>query len=343
MAAHRHVVIGFQGSGKTTFAAALWHLVDARAPGVSTALSKGNHSGDYTYLEAIAAAWESGWQVKRTGFGIWRSVQINLKSDTVEDEIELSFVDMSGETFEQVFTSREYDSHVENMARGCEGLLLFVSADRKVDDVTLVDVGLAFPGDMPDEADEDDEDDPLDESEAGGGAAVAEAPEADEGRGEQNQLSSVASAAEDAQSGIAATAKKPADFTPADTPRQVQVVDILDSFADSSVDLRPTRVAVVVSAWDLVADGTTPEEWLSQRMPLLDQYLKSHADEFETRIYGVSAQGGRLPKREKPNEESDRARLLEEKVASRRIRVVGYGAGAHDLTHPIAWLSGLER
>lgn len=338
---HRHVVIGFQGSGKTTFAAALWYLVDSRAPEVPTALSKGRHTGDYKYLEAIAAAWESGWQVKRTGLGTWQSVKINLKSDAVEDEIELSFVDMSGETFEQVFTSREYDSRVEEMAHSCDGLLLFVSADRKVDDVTLVDVGTAFPEEMPDEVDETDEDDPLDELEAGGVAATAK--EKVDQSSEQDQRSSGGVAAQDAQAGALAAPKKPTEFTPADTPRQVQIVDILDAFADNPIDLKPTRIAVVVSAWDLVAEGTTPDAWLSQRMALLDQYLKTHADVFETRIYGVSAQGGRLPKREKPDEESDRAELLKEKVASRRIRIVGHGAGAHDLTHPIAWLSGLER
>ena len=31
-----------------------------------------------------------------------------------------------------------------------------------------------------------------------------------------------------------------------------------------------------------------------------------------------------------------------EPEASRRIKVVGHGAGDHDLTHPIAWLSGVE-
>lgn len=59
MVDHRHVVIGFQGSGKTTFAAALWYLLDSRATEVPTALFKGRHTGDYKYLEAIAAAWDN--------------------------------------------------------------------------------------------------------------------------------------------------------------------------------------------------------------------------------------------------------------------------------------------
>src|SRR5437016_3740918 len=39
MNGHRYLIVGFQGSGKTTFAAALWHLVDGKE--VSAALVKG--------------------------------------------------------------------------------------------------------------------------------------------------------------------------------------------------------------------------------------------------------------------------------------------------------------
>lgn len=326
-------MIGFQGSGKTTYAAALWYLVDARAKETPTLLSKGTHRGDYSYLEKIAAAWESGYQVARTNIGTWRSIAINLRSESVDGDIELSFVDMSGETFEQVFASREYDARIETMARGCEGLLLFVSADRKIDDVTLVDVGMALPEDMPEETDDEEDNDELADEPGYGGDEAPEVTTASrsvaEGEAEAGQT--------------AAGPVRPSDFTPALTPRQVQIVDLLDALADVPVNLQPARVAVIVSAWDLVAPDTAPEEWLARSMPLLHQYLHSRASEFETRIYGVSAQGGRLPKREKPDEESDRKKLLEEPVAGRRIRVVGHGAGTHDLTHPIAWLSGLDR
>lgn len=340
MAGHRHVVIGFQGSGKTTYAAALWHLVDSRE--VPTALAKGRHNGDYRYLEKIASAWGQGWQVERTGLGTWQPVTINLRSEAVPDEIALSFVDMSGETFEQVFSSREFDANVETMARGCEGLLLFVSADRVMDDVTIVDIGTRFPDDMPDEQEEDDDDEaearaePDADGEIGGDAPAADTSDAAD-----------AEKVEDADARPDAPAAPPSDapdvFKPERTPRQVQITDLLDAFADEPIDLKPARIAVVISAWDMVREERTPDAWLAESMPLLHQYLQTHDDLFETRIYGVSAQGGRLPKREKPEADSDRSRLLDEKVASRRIRVVGHGAGAHDLTHPIAWLSGLER
>ncbi|RWE24773.1 MAG: hypothetical protein EOS41_14380 [Mesorhizobium sp.] len=342
MVAHRHVVIGFQGSGKTTYAAALWHLVDARAKEAPTVLSKGTHRGDYGYLEAIAGAWESGYQVKRSGVGTWLPIAINLTSQAIEGDIELSFVDMSGETFEQIFASREYDARVETMARGCEGLLLFVSADRKIDDATLVAIGMSDPDEMPDEIEDEDEDELLDELSFSGDGATQDAtsPKSETDKGVSEPAS--AEAVQPMEGPTSTVAAKPSDFTPALTPRQVQIVDLLDAFADPPVELKPARIAVIISAWDLVGSGVTPEHWLARTMPLLDQYLKNLPNEVETRIYGVSAQGGRLPKRDKPNEPSDRDALLAEPVASRRIRVVGHNAGAHDLTHPIAWLSGLE-
>lgn len=337
MVNHRHVVIGFQGSGKTTFAAALWYLIDARAKQVTTVLSKGVHRGEYAYLETIADAWERGYQVKRTGVGTWQSVTINLKAETVEEDIQLSFVDMSGETFEQIFVSREYDALLEAMVSGCEGLLLFVSADRQVDDASLVDFGMTFPEEMPDESEQDDEGEAIDDVRAetlGPGAGPVEASDvAVKPGGEARRPQSEASAT---------PTGKPSEFTPALTPRQVQIVDLLEAFSDTPLELRPKRIAVVVSAWDLVGLDFTPDGWLSDKMPLLDQYLRSRSDEFETRIYGVSAQGGRLPQQGQPDEGSDRQALLAMQVPSSRIRVVGHGADDHDLTHPIAWLSGLE-
>ena len=255
----------------------------------------------------------------------------------MEGDIELSFIDMAGETFEQIFVSREYDTRLEAMVSGCEGLLLFVSADREVDDASLIDFGMTFPEEMPDDIDQyDDEiaDGNAGAQTLGSGAEAAEASGVAVEPGDE--------ASQPLGNAGARQAGKLSEFTPALTPRQVQIVDLLEAFSDAPLELRPKRIAVVVSAWDLVGSDVTPEGWLSDKMPLLDQYLRSRSDEFETRIYGVSAQGGRLPQQGQPDEGSDRQALLAMQVPSSRIRVVGHGADDHDLTHPIAWLSGLE-
>lgn len=53
------MVLGFQASGKTTFAAALWHLVGSREIN-ETALVMGKHNGDFRYLDEISGAWAGG-------------------------------------------------------------------------------------------------------------------------------------------------------------------------------------------------------------------------------------------------------------------------------------------
>ncbi|MGR3481667.1 TRAFAC clade GTPase domain-containing protein [Salipiger marinus] len=303
MSGQEIMVLGFQASGKTTFAAALWHLVDSREIN-DTALVKGKHNGDFRYLEEISAAWAAGWVVGRTLSEEWRPIAINLRRVVPETDIRLSFVDIAGETVERIFVTREVDDRVEPLIRDASGLLLFVSALRPKDDDSIVDLYLEFPNEAPPE-----------------------------------------SADEPAEAGSSASAAGPGEAIPFKieaTPQQVQLVDLLDSLADEPLEMRPERIAVIISAWDRAHGASTPEAWLEDHMPLLFQYLATHADEFETRIYGVSAQGGHVPSKENPAEPSDRAELLMQPEASRRISVVGHGAGQHDLTHPIAWLSGVE-
>jgi len=303
MSGQEIMVLGFQASGKTTFAAALWHLVDSREID-DTALVKGKHNGDFRYLEEIATAWAAGWAVERTRSEEWRPIAINLRSLVTETDVRLSFVDIAGETVERMFATREVDERVEPLIRAAPGLLLFVSALRPQDDDSIVDLYREFPEEAPPE--------PTDEP----AEAESNAP------------------------GPAASGETVA-FKVEMTPHQVQLADLLDAFSDDPLEMRPARIAVIISAWDRAHGASTPEAWLQDHLPLLFQYLTTHADEFEFRIYGVSAQGGHVPSKQNPTDQSDRDELLKQPEASKRIKVVGHDAGGHDLTHPIAWLSGL--
>jgi hypothetical protein len=281
--------MGLQESGKTTFAAALWHLVDMGE--VDTALLKGRHAGEFRYLEEIAQDWAEGWQVQRTDTNRVEPIRINLRLPGSTDDIALEFADLSGETYERAFETRLVNASFLELVQQMDGLLLFVCAARTVDGVTIVEAAANMP-------------------------ALA-APE-DDGEGEPEP-----------------------EWVANKTPQQVRLVDVLQIICTSPQGKRPSRIAVIVSAWDL-SPVRHPDTWLAERMPLLDQMLRSHEDAVPFRVYGVSAQGGRLPKKEAPNVESDRSELLGHPRPSTRIQVVGHGAGAHDLTHPIRWLSQLE-
>jgi Double-GTPase 1 len=116
-------------------------------------------------------------------------------------------------------------------------------------------------------------------------------------------------------------------------PTQVKLVELLQFLVREPIALPHVRVAVVVSAWDLVASrAATPAAWLAARLPLLDQYLRGNPECYTARIYGISAQGGDLGR--------DGERLLSKPMPAERIVVVGDESRAHDLTAPVSWLMG---
>lgn len=122
------------------------------------------------------------------------------------------------------------------------------------------------------------------------------------------------------------------DWDPSQAPTQVQLVELLQFICQHPVK-KGFRIGVVASAWDLVPDdGVRPEEWVRKRLPLLYQYLKANSDNYPYRAFGVSAQGGDLPK--------DSARLRRYTKPSNRVKVMGLDRGRHDLTAIVGWVMG---
>lgn len=125
-------------------------------------------------------------------------------------------------------------------------------------------------------------------------------------------------------------------------PTQVQVVALLQLLREPPLDVGPRRVAIMLSAWDRVADeGLEPQAFLSTRLPLLGQYLRGNADGWDWRVYGLSAQGGAYDSTDRdalPMAEAEALRSLDQPSA--RIRLVSGDAESRDLTEPLAWLMG---
>jgi hypothetical protein len=119
-------------------------------------------------------------------------------------------------------------------------------------------------------------------------------------------------------------------WDPAQTPTQVKLVELLQLIAGRDYFKPPFPLALVISAWDqLQGENTTPAKWLSDELPLLNQFLASNRRLFDYNVYGVSAQGGDY---KKPDELSGMS-------PSERILVVGSDVkNQHDLTEPLLWL-----
>jgi len=143
------VIIGLPESGKTTFLAALWHLIVERD--IETVLRFHTLiSGDASHLNEIAARWRDAKVQDRTAVGGNRLVSMNLK-DAAEIRVRVTFPDIPGEAYRRMWEERDCEPEVaEILTAG--GVLLFIHADTirapkwVVDEVALSKaLGLPIP------------------------------------------------------------------------------------------------------------------------------------------------------------------------------------------------------
>ena len=105
-------IVGLPASGKTTYLAALWHLVHAGE--VSTRLRFGSLSNDdYAYLNVIAKRWRSATEQEHTAISGIKSVSMNLL-DVANRTVRVTFPDVPGEEYLRMWEDREVD---ESLAR----------------------------------------------------------------------------------------------------------------------------------------------------------------------------------------------------------------------------------
>lgn len=277
----KHTIIGMPGAGKTTYLAALWHLVSSGE--VETSLVLDKLEGDVSYLNDMVESWQHCEKVRRTTSSEDHPVVIHLKNHSSETAV-LSFTDLSGEKFEQQFARRVCDpEYVEEINSG-GGLLLFINADRGHKGITIHDAGGLLDG-----ADEE----------------------------------------------------SLVEWEPGFVSEQAQLVDLLQCLQKPPFVSKQRKIVVIISAWDVVTNRATPEEWLRIEMPYLSQFLKT-SKVFEHQMFGVSAQGGiiQTDANGKVIETTGRTELLR-KTPSKRITCVGQGFTSSDITIPLCWLSGI--
>lgn len=129
--------------------------------------------------------------------------------------------------------------------------------------------------------------------------------------------------------------------------RQAKIVDLLQFLIAVRGDQVPVKIAVMISAWDVVekmaGSGPAtvaefplePAEFLKKRWALLSQFLSARDDLFEFEVFGVSARGGGTSV-----EEIKRLTETIPKPEDRVLMVRG-DSRSNDLTLPIRWLVGL--
>ena len=87
----------------------------------------------------MAQSWSEGYEVERTKSQQVEKIRVYLLHARSGTEVAVEFDDLSGETFEKAFSTRLCPATFVELVRNAEGLLLFVSALRKVNSVTILD------------------------------------------------------------------------------------------------------------------------------------------------------------------------------------------------------------
>jgi len=321
------ITIGLQKTGKTTYLAAFWDVVESGE--VVGSLQLVGTSGDMQYLNEIRNLWANCQTITRTGPASDKPVVMQLKEDGSNAITELAWTDMLGESFELQWTERAWTSSYQQLVDDAVGLLLFIHPRQVKDPPLIVDAkralgGISPSGNAPKGVASKGEASNTDASAPISDAAEADASNTDAQEGPTPPPDTPASTAE----------SKASPFDARKVATQVQLVELLQFLDARRTEGKPLRVSLIVSAWDLIEKTikTEPLTWVKKVLPMLYQFLYMNDDRFEVRIFGVSAQGG---------DYVDAVKLRKTyHQASERIKVVSE-AGIHkDITAPVRWSMG---
>jgi hypothetical protein len=314
------VIAGMPESGKSTFLIALRHLLIFHE--VQTALRATRLSDFEKHLNELEEKWIACEPVKRTKQTVEEWVSLHVRREADSTEAEIMVPDFSGEAFRRPAATGNCSPAIARMLSELDGLLLFTNADRSADDVRLEPLAALLSDDaaatvdgavvgaiaVPDRQGET------------GGTGLVESQTIAQQRGPGNGQVAADQAAP----------HNPIPFDPVNMPEEALLVELLQILNRRPRFPKKRVIAVIVSAWDVVEEpALSPEQWLEQNRPMLWQYLLNNNDLWTLRVYGVSAQGGKLP---------EEKTALQAKTPGQRVQVVGHGAQPHDLTAPIDWL-----
>lgn len=118
------LLLGLRSSGKTSFLAALWHLVEANE--IHSSLIAPNLQPDRTHLNYIRAKWLRFEEMDRTTLRSFDTVSLELTDKDTNGQVFLSVPDISGEQFSRQWITRETTKKLADYMKHTTGILLFI-------------------------------------------------------------------------------------------------------------------------------------------------------------------------------------------------------------------------
>ncbi len=122
----RIFIMGAPNAGKSTFLGALWNSINQRE--VQTKLTLKKMIGDSQYLYRLEQRWLEVERLERTVIGQEREKLSVLLTNNIDD-LEIEFPDLSGETFQNIYESREMSFELKDMIKDADAVLYFVNVE----------------------------------------------------------------------------------------------------------------------------------------------------------------------------------------------------------------------
>ncbi len=123
------VICGLPESGKTTYLAALWYVVSEKRDPNARLKFDSLIGFDHKHLNEIMRRWLQAKEQIHTELASGKIVSMNLK-DGAGRKVCMTFPDLSGESFQEMWEKRECDPGLAEFLRKCDGILMFVHADK---------------------------------------------------------------------------------------------------------------------------------------------------------------------------------------------------------------------
>ncbi|MCW2599486.1 MAG: hypothetical protein JWM02_1315 [Frankiales bacterium] len=120
-------LVGMPETGKSTYLAALYHLLSEQLTGTATRLIR--QPEQRSYLEQLRMAWLAGEQVGRTSQDNGELIELDVAFDS--RQVQLSLPDIAGESFRDIIVHRHADARIVDLVRSAAGLILFTHPDHQ--------------------------------------------------------------------------------------------------------------------------------------------------------------------------------------------------------------------
>lgn len=136
-----YFILGLPAAGKTSYLSALAYSLQQRK--IETKLHWHKYSGNQQYLANLSTTWAAAEPVARTSIANQQNCLSLCLKDYYNNVYNVTFPDLSGETFQKQYTDREIQASLSNRIADCEGIILFINPQRIIEPTLISELPLS--------------------------------------------------------------------------------------------------------------------------------------------------------------------------------------------------------